>query len=328
LKTDKQYSYKKISKEKLASRVLSGDETAAARLISMIENGDPQVNNELPELFQNTGQAHLIGITGSPGCGKSTISGRLGAIMSNSGQNTAIIAIDPSYTKHGGAFLGDRVRMKSADETGSVFIRSMADRGIPGGICSAVRGAEYVLEALGKQVVLVESVGAGQSDRSISLVVDTVVTIFTPDYGDDLQLLKAGLHNIGDIVVMNKSDHAEADKAFETISFFIKNSKQKNDNWRVPVIRVECIDWSGIDNLLDAINKHKQFLDMNNKNSGRRDKDVQFTLTLVKERLWNSFEEKWSNDPNVKKIITDVHEARIDPYSAVQQLLNMLDIKL
>lgn len=312
----------------LAEKILAGDERSAARLISMIENGDPAASPELLQLVRSAGHAHRIAITGPPGSGKSTIAGGLALAMSKAGVKVGVIAVDPSSLKGGGALLADRVRMKAAEQTEGVYIRSMADRGCPGGICSAVRGAEYVLEALGKDSIIIESVGAGQSDRSIFFVADTVVTLFTPDYGDELQLLKGGLLEIGDIVVVNKSDLPRADEALDALSLFLAD-KPGNTwiGWSPPVIGVQGTSGKGIGDLQDAIGRHRAFLNASG-GSDRSEKDVQFTLSLLKEEIWRTFEETQRDEPRLKKVLDAVRDRKIDPYSAVRHVVGMLDLKL
>ncbi len=309
----------------LAEKVLAGDEPAAARLISLIENGDPLASEELLHLIRHTGRAHRVGITGPPGSGKSTIAGLVASALSDKGNKVGIIAVDPTSLRGGGALLADRIRMKTAEQARGVFIRSMADRGCPGGICSAVRGAQYVLEGLGKDVILVESVGAGQSDKGIFFVSDTVITVFTPDYGDEFQLLKGGLLEIGDIVVVNKSDLRGAIEAFDALSLFL--GSRAIDGWATPVMSVQGINGKGIDELVGAISRHKAFLDGRNKTE-RAEKDVAFTLSLLKEELWGRLEQELQDRPEVQKLIEAVRQRTCDPYSAVQRLLGIVNLQV
>ena len=195
----------------LAEQVLAGSERGAAKLISLIEQENPEGYEGLRSLLQWTGKAHVVGITGAAGAGKSTLINALAVRLAQAKIRIGIIAIDPSSALTKGSLLGDRYRMKEAEGLADVFIRSMAQRDYPGGVCRAVVGAICVMEAMGRELVMVESIGAGQADSELFFLADTVITVFTPEFGDELQLMKAGLLEIGHLVLVNKCDRPGAE---------------------------------------------------------------------------------------------------------------------
>ena len=194
----------------LVAAALAGERRALARLLSLVENGTAEGRAALATLFPRTGHAHIIGITGSPGAGKSTLLNRLAREFRNRGQTLAIVAVDPTSPYSGGALLGDRLRMRDLVTDEGIFIRSMASRGHPGGVAYATRDVALTLDAVGFPIILVETVGAGQSQVDVARVAHTIVLVEAPGMGDDIQALKAGLMEIADILVVNKSDRAEA----------------------------------------------------------------------------------------------------------------------
>lgn len=302
----------------LAEKILGRDELSAARLISLIENGDDEAYAEIAALFPHAGRAHVIGITGPAGAGKSTITGKLAVQYAKSGRKVGILAVDPTSVHGGGALLGDRLRMKEAEKVAGIYIRSMASRGYPGGIARAVLGATYVLEALGKDLILVESVGAGQSDKALEYSSDTVITLFTPDYGDEIQLLKAGLFEIGDIVVLNKCDLPGADATERGLALFF--SERHTGEWSVPVIATCAVRNEGFDKLLAAIDAHWAQLETA-REAKRKERAAVFFMALLKEELWVRFLEREGKTDEFERVREKVRSGKIDPYNATQQLL-------
>ncbi len=293
--------------QELAERIISGDETVAARVISMIEDGEEEGFLVLSTLYPRTGGAFKIGITGSPGAGKSSIIDRLAYLYGKSGKKIGIIAIDPTSVKSKGAFFGDRLRFKSAEKVEGVFIRSMAHRGFSGGISKAAFGAECVLDALGKDIIIVESVGVGQTELSIYLISDIVVTVFTPDFGDEIQLMKAGLLEIGDVVVMNKMDMPNAEEKAKDLIAYIGDLKKDAP----PFIKCSAKKGEGIELLLEVLEeKRREKLGM------RREKVKALLLTFIKEELSRGIEKMVEEDPKFNEILHSVQSGKIDPYSA------------
>jgi LAO/AO transport system kinase len=309
----------------LAQKVLKGDEKSAARLISLIENGKPEGYAELSLLLPYIGSAHVIGITGPPGAGKSTITGRLAVSLFNQGRKVGVVATDPTSLRGGGALLADRLRMKDAEKKG-IFIRSMAHRGYPGGVARAAAGAVYVLEALGKDVLLMESVGAGQAEKELFHLCDTVIILFTPDYGDEIQLLKAGLVEIGDILVVNKGDHPGAVGAEHELAMYC-SGRAGTDGWVAPVLVTRADRGEGVPELIEAIDRHWHFI----MADGRREKKKQekisaFITGLLKEEVWRRFSSVIENNEECIRIVEDAKHGKIDPYSAVEKILERTGI--
>ncbi len=187
---------------------------------------------------------------------------------SRQGRKVGVIAVDPTSAKGSGAFLGDRVRMRNAEKVEGIFIRSMAHRGFPGGIAKATLGAAYVLDSLGKEIILIESIGAGQAEIQISMVCDSVITVFTPDYGDEIQLMKAGLIEIGDIVVMNKTDRPGAIEAAKDIEFYLMS--RKDQSWQIPVMTIEARKGKGVEELMAALRLHRIHIESDAQGNPRK----------------------------------------------------------
>jgi LAO/AO transport system kinase len=306
----------------LVKKILQGDEGSAARLISMIEEGLDEGYEAVSLIFPHTGKAHVIGVTGGPGAGKSTLINRLAAGYGSQGEKVGIIAVDPTSAKGEGAFLGDRVRMRDAEKVEGVFIRSMAHRGFPGGIAKATLGARYVLEGLGKGVILVESVGAGQTEMQVSTICDSVITILTPDYGDEVQLMKAGLIEIGDIVVMNKMDRAGAAEAAEDITLHLAG--RKDNDWQIPVLTIQANKGEGIERLMAALDQHRRYMrdDVRGK-SARKEKLKRLALALSKEEAWSALLSEMQGKDEFAGIMERLQNGKIDLYKAVRMFLKL-----
>ncbi len=304
--------------------ILNGNEQSAARLITSIENGDTDAYRELAVLFSRSGTSHIIGVTGPAGAGKSTLAGRLAVEMRSRGRHVGIIATDPSSISGRGAFLGDRLRMKDAEEQ-DIFIRSMAHRAYPGGVAKATAAAAYIMEGLGKDCIIMESIGAGQSDKDLFFLCDTVITVFTPEYGDDIQLFKAGLMEIGDIIVLNKSDKPGADNAMREIGIAADRTVRSN-GWHVPVIAAEAVSGTGLVSLADAVESHRLLAQGSDNVSQRKAEHLEAFLTaLLKEELWEKVSGRIMSHDVYKEISNEVLSGKIDPYSAVHIILERLE---
>ncbi len=307
----------------LINKILEGNEASAARLITMIEEGKEDGYEVISQLLPYTGNAHVIGVTGAPGAGKSSIVDKLAVNFSALGKKIGIIAIDPTSTKSNGAFLGDRVRMGGAEKIEGVFIRSMAHRGYPGGIARATVGAIYVLEGLGKDIIIVESVGAGQTEIQISSVCDTVITIFTPDYGDEIQLMKAGVIEIGDIIVINKSDMPGAEEAAKDISAHAMSGNRYG--WQMPVVMTQAQKGDGLKELVEAIVSHRKYLqDTGSLIRQRAEKIKKIMLSFLKEEIWADIIKKWSKRPEFMGIVDMLEKKELDVYHAVSRAAKMI----
>lgn len=311
----------------LAERIIRGDERSGARLISLIEARDRRGYEELTRLLSYINRAHVVGVTGPAGAGKSTLISQVASRLHKQEKKLGIIAIDPTSLHSRGALLGDRFRMKEAEDTGDIFIRSMADRDQPGGVCHAALGAVYVMEALGKDVVIVESVGAGQSDKALFYLCDTIVTVFTPEFGDELQLLKAGLLEIGDMVVLNKCDKPGAEDAMGALSAHIPVKTE--GEWSPPILLTKAHSGEGIDECVSAIERRWDFLQKDGRTpESRRQKITMFVMTLLKEELWRRFAGICANDREYERIMGEAQSNVIDPYTAIERIADSAETRL
>lgn len=308
----------------LVEKVLQGDEKSAARLISMIEDEKPDGLHAITLLFPHTGKAHVVGFTGIPGAGKSTLIDRLTMAFIDEGRKVGIIAVDPTSATGDGALLGDRLRMMGATKAKDVFIRSMAHRGFPGGLAKATLATAYVLEALGKDIIIIESVGAGQTEVQISTLCHTVVTVLTPEYGDEIQLMKAGLVEIGDIVAVNKADRPGAEETLQDLTIFLR--QRGRGNWKIPVLKVEALRGQGIGALCLAIGHHRAHLAGDRSyESGRAVKLRTLTLAFLKEALWQSLMDRYGQEKAFEALLENVSEGATDPYTAAQRALELFE---
>lgn len=255
-------------KPALWERVVSGDRIAAARLISLLENDDEGAEEELLGLTPHTGRAHVVGITGSPGSGKSTLVGRIAAEYRSRGKTVGVLAVDPTSPFSGGAVLGDRVRMQGLATDRGVFIRSMASRGALGGLARATADAVRVLDAFGCDVVLVETVGAGQDEVDIAQTAHTTVVVQVPGMGDEVQAIKAGILEIGDVFAVNKADRVRADAAVSELRMMLEmNSRPAR--WVPPIVKTIATRGTGVEELVDAIEGHMSNLRETGEIEGR-----------------------------------------------------------
>lgn len=252
----------------LAERVRAGDRVALARALTLVENapndgqphGPARSCDDLGSLLAGTVRAHVIGVTGAPGSGKSTLIGRLALHLRHQSKRVGILAVDPSSPFSGGALLGDRVRMTLPVDDPGLFVRSVASRGQQGGLALAIFRMVRVLAAAGMDVILVETVGAGQNDIGVLGVADTVVLVLNPSAGDEIQALKAGIVEIGDVMVVNKADLPGADDAYRAVTGALQLVPEADRGWQVPVLLVSSVRDTGFDELLEALQRHRQYL--------------------------------------------------------------------
>lgn len=310
----------------MVSKLLKGDRIAAAKLISMIEDDSPESSEIVKEIFPHTGRAHRIGVTGPPGVGKSTLVDRLTSTLRKEFLTIGIIAVDPTSPFTGGALLGDRVRMSDIGVDEGVFIRSMATRGSLGGLARATSDAADVLDAFGKDMILFETVGVGQSELDVVEAADTTVVVLVPESGDSVQAMKAGLMEIADIFVVNKADREGADNAVREIEAIMEMVPNK-EGWKVPVLKTIANNGHGVEELRLTIDQHFQFLKSNNKLTENRRRRVQSAIVGIvgeklRARVWND-----SNvDELLRKRIEEIAAGKGTPHSAAEEILNVVGL--
>ena len=303
-----------------ARAVLRGDRSALARLITLVENRNPAAVPALRSLYPHTGRARVVGVTGPIGVGKSSVLNLLLAHLRQLDRKVGIVAVDPSSPFSGGSILGDRVRLDRRPSDHGVFIRSMAARGHSGGLALATREVVRLLDAFGMDVVMVETVGSGQSDVEIHGVASTSVVVVVPHLGDEVQTLKAGLFEIADVFCVNKSDLPGADAAARYLSELVQLNRDQTA-WRPRVVQTSTSTPTGIPELWDAIDQHESFLDSTGTRATLdRQRLAQEILDLVRERVGNRLNRALENEPDLKTLLTDVSERKVDPYSAAERV--------
>ncbi len=307
----------------LAERVLRGDVRATGRLISLIENAPEEAEQELRALHAYTGNAHVVGITGSPGIGKSTLTDRLAKRWRKEGFQVGIIAVDPNSPFSGGALLGDRVRMQDLATDPGVFIRSMGARGRLGGLARATHNAIRVLDAAGKGVIFVETVGVGQSEVDIVRTADTVVVGLVPGMGDDIQTIKAGILETADVFAINKADRPNArGLEMELRTLFGWNQEEEEDRWIPPIEMTVATTGAGMDELKEAICDHWDHLKRTGELQHRRRERYEAELQSVVEDYWRKrFFDYWQREGHWERVVEQVLRKETDPFTAAQQLV-------
>ena len=311
------------------NEVLAGERLALARLLTLVENDTPKGRAALDYLFPHTGRAHLIGVTGSPGTGKSSLVNQLAKAFRAAGvEKVAVIAVDPSSPFTGGALLGDRVRMRDLSGDPGVFIRSMASRGALGGLSRTTASAAQVLDAAGFDVILIETVGAGQSEVDVARLAHTVLVVEAPGLGDDIQAIKAGILEIADILIVNKCDLPGAERTARALKAMLEMAHptkpgmiSERDFWMPPVLQACSTGCQPVEDILEAIGRHKEFL----KNSGewqRRERErLQNNLdALIRGMLVERFQAALAPG-QYEAVLNQLTERGVSPFEAAEKLL-------
>jgi len=305
----------------LAERLLAGDKRALARAISLVENDDPQGWELVRRVYPETGKAQVVGFTGPPGVGKSTL---IGAIVKNGREREreiAVLSIDPSSPFTQGALLGDRIRLADHFLDPGVFIRSMASRGSLGGLSEATLQAALLMDASGKDEVLLETVGVGQAEVDIIDHADTVVLVLMPGSGDSIQALKAGVMEIPDVIVVNKADHPLTDTMVREIRSVLSLGTD-GDSWTVPIVTTEAAKGEGVAEVVEQIAAHRAHIEAEGTLEERRRRNLMNeVMALATFRLRRKLEETVRDDPEVRELLDAVAKRRLDPASAASRLL-------
>ena len=304
----------------LGERLLSGDRRALARAISLVENRDPAGDALVAELFPSTGKARVTGITGPPGVGKSTLIGSMTKLLRESGRTVGVLSVDPSSPFTRGAVLGDRIRLSDHFLDEGVFIRSMASRGALGGLAEAALQAALLMDAAGKDDVLLETVGVGQGEIDVVDHADTIVLALMPGSGDSIQALKAGVMEIPDIIVVNKADHPQADTMMREVRAVLALGPQRS--WRVPVVRTEASNGQGIDKLIETIDEHRAHIEEEGTLAERLARNLRAeVLGIAASRMRRELETRTEENPEWAKLLDSVVRRETDPATAAGKLL-------
>ena len=304
----------------LAERLVAGDKRALARAISLVENDDPEGWALVREVYPRTGRSAVVGFTGPPGVGKSTLIGALVASSRARGREVAVLSIDPSSPFTHGALLGDRIRLADHFLDPGVFIRSMASRGSLGGLSEATLQAALLMDAAGKDDVFLETVGVGQAEVDIIDHADTVVLVLMPGSGDSVQALKAGVMEIPDVIVVNKAEHPLTDTMVREIRGVL--SLGPSSGWRVPIVRSEAARGEGVEEVVEKIAEHRAHIEAEGTLEERRRRNLMNeVMALATLRLRRGVEESARSDPATKELLDEVAARRLDPASAAARLL-------
>jgi LAO/AO transport system kinase len=305
----------------LVASMLAGAQQSLARLITLVERDAPEVSEIMREVYPHLGQAYTIGITGPPGGGKSTLANGLTRIARDKWLSVGIVAIDPTSPFTGGAFLGDRVRMQQHFLDSEVFIRSLATRGSHGGLSQTARGVIKLLDAFGKDLIIVETVGVGQTELDIVDTVDTTIVVLVPEAGDTIQTMKAGLMEIGDIFVINKADREGAIRLLAELEARLPLSA-KESQWQAPVLATQAVNDIGVAELYHEIERHRGHLEATGQLSQRRRQQrKEELLHIIEQRIREPLLHVMERDELLMRALEKVERGELDPYSAAAEIL-------
>ncbi len=310
-----------MESQKLIERVLAGEPRAVARAISKVENGAADAAALMRAVFPHTGKGLVVGITGSPGAGKSSLVDKLAALYRGRGERVGIVAVDPSSPFSGGAILGDRIRMQALGLDPGVFIRSMATRGNLGGLARATVDAVAILDAAGFEKVIVETVGVGQDEVEIVKTADVSVVVLVPGMGDDIQAIKAGIMEIGDVFVINKADRDGVLRTEKELEALLSLA-HRPDMWMPPIVKTVATENRGLEELASAVESYREFQRTSSGATARRGAVAHWRiLELLRERLLARALEVDGTRERLDALALEVADKRRDPYSAVEELI-------
>lgn len=309
----------------LAKEILQGNVRATARLMRDVEDGLPGVTEELKILYPHTGKSHIIGITGSPGSGKSTLVDVLVNAFRSKGKTVGVVAIDPSSPFSGGAVLGDRVRMQRHAMDEGVFIRSLATRGWHGGLSRAAATVINIMDAMGKDIILVETVGVGQAEVDIMSFAHTSIVVLVPELGDWVQTIKAGILEIADIFVINKADKEGASELAVELQAMLQLNAYPTEAWRPKILLTEAITEKGVDKLVEEIHRHGEFIAASGRYDAHlKDKVKLELMEVLKGSLMDRVSQMINKDDYLQRLVDDLANRRTDPYSAASEIIEKL----
>jgi LAO/AO transport system kinase len=321
-----------MSDRTLAQRLLDGDRRALARAISLVEDDRPEGWELVREVYPYTGNAAVVGFTGPPGVGKSTLIGAVTKARREAGRTVGVLSIDPSSPFTHGALLGDRIRLSEHFLDEGVFIRSMANRGALGGLSEAALQAALLLDAAGRQDVFVETVGVGQAEIDIIDHADTVVLVLMPGSGDSIQALKAGVMEIPDVIVINKADHPLTDTMVREIRGVLslanldRSSEETRGSWSIPIVKTEASAGTGVAELVKRLQEHRAHIGAAGQLAERRRRNLRNeVLAIAAARMRRRLEDDLREDSEFKRLLEEVVERRLDPASAATALLERAD---
>ncbi len=304
--------------DRAAAAVLAGDVRAAARLMRLLDDRDPSATEVLRKLYPHTGRARVLGITGNPGSGKSTLTSRLIGKYRAQGKKVGVLAVDPSSPFSGGAILGDRIRMMEHAADPGVFIRSLATRGALGGLSRSTGDSVHVLDAMGCDVVIIETVGVGQDEIDIVRTAETTVVVLVPGLGDDIQAIKAGILEIADIFVVNKADIDGAERTVADLRGLQMLLSEMPD-WLPPIVRTVAARGDGLDALVAEIDKHTEHLRGSDHADMRRRGRARFVVSSLLRESVGRHADRWlGRDPEGQALVRQVASRQVDPYSAAE----------
>jgi LAO/AO transport system kinase len=316
----------KQSTDELAEGVLAGDKRALAKAISLVENREAAGDGLVADLFPRTGEARIVGLTGPPGVGKSTLIGALTAELRGSGHDVGVLSIDPSSPFTQGAVLGDRIRLADHFLDPGVFIRSMATRGSLGGLAEAALQAALLMDASGKDYVLLETVGVGQGEIDVIDHADSVVLALQPGSGDSIQALKAGVMEIPDVIAVNKCEHPLADTMVREVKTVLALGPEQS--WTVPVVRTEAAKGEGIGELAEVLEAHRRHITEEGSLATRRARNLRAeVIGIAASRMRRELERRADADPEFAALLERVTSREIDPATAARELLNNPDLE-
>ncbi len=315
--------------QNIVERLLAGDRRALARMVTLIENEVPGVRAYLAELHRHTGQAHIIGITGAPGVGKSTLVTQMAREFRRRQRKVAVIAVDPSSPFSGGALLGDRIRMMELAGDPGVFIRSMASRGSLGGLSAATRDVVRAMDAAGYDPILIETVGTGQAEVEVMRAAHSVLVVCAPGLGDEVQALKAGVLEIADLFVVSKKDKPGASQTAAELAMLLSLAPDRRSAaWRIPIILTSALKGEGIDKLVDALEAHRHFLRESGLLQQRAQRQVRSEIeALILQTVLQALQERVTPQ-EWQRLLSEVAEKERDPYTLARELERRLGVQV